>query len=91
MKSISLDKLNEHMFETIEMLKNNSDPNADPNEKIDIETARTIANLGKVVVDGYKVKAQVLQVLSKSENPNKTKQLIAGSGIMDAETKQLEG
>ena len=54
MSRLTIDKLNEHLFETIEMLKNNSDPNASPNEKIDIETAKTIANLGKVAVEGFK-------------------------------------
>lgn len=83
MKNISIDKLNEHLFETIEMLKNNNDPKASKNEKIDIETARAIAELGKVAVDGYKVKAQVLNILSKSENPQTTRLSAESSGIFD--------
>ena len=72
-ENISIDKLNGHLFETIEMLKNNNDPLADDNEKIDIETAKTIASLGKVVIDGYKAKAQALAILSKADNPNLVK------------------
>lgn len=77
----SLDQLNMHLFETIEMLKNNKDENASENEKIDVDTAKTIASLGKVIVDGYKVKVQALGILSKAENPNHVKQVIVDSGI----------
>jgi len=81
-KQISIDALNVHLFETIEMLKNNRDPEADPQEKIDIDTANTIASLGKVVVEGYKVKVQVLNMLSKSENPKHLKESGIQSGIL---------
>lgn len=80
-KQTSLDQLNMHLFETIELLKNNTDKNASENEKIDIETAKTIADLGKVIVDGYKVKVQALSILSKTENPSHVKQVINDSGI----------
>lgn len=80
-KQTSLDQLNMHLFEAIEMLKNNQDTNASENEKIDIETAKTIADLGKVIVDGYKVKVQALSILSKTENPSHVKQVINDSGI----------
>jgi len=90
MKNISIDKLNEQLFETIEMLKNSKCPQADEHEKIDVETAQTIANLGKVVVDGYKVKAQVLNMLSKAENPKTTRCAAETSGILlEANPKQL--
>lgn len=84
-KQISIDKLNEHLFESIEMLKNNYDPNADANEKIDVETAKAIADLGKVVIDGYKVKAQVLQMMRNADNPNALKATICNSGIITDE------
>lgn len=79
----TIDDLNNHLFEVIEMLKNNTDPQASPNEKIDIETAKTIADLAKNVVEGYKVKAQVLSVISKSDNPNIVKQLSQSFGVTE--------
>lgn len=85
--NISIDSLNMHLFETIEMLKNNSDPEASANEKIDVDTAKTIADLGKVVIEGYKVKSQVLSIMAKADNPNSTKQLIGGTGIISEELK----
>ena len=80
MSKLTIDKLNEHLFEAIEMLKNNSDPNASPNEKIDIETAKTIADLGKVAVEGFKVKAQALSMLARTDNPKTTKEALVASG-----------
>lgn len=83
MKNISIDNLNMHLFETIEMLKNNKDVNASENEKIDVETAKTIADIGKVVVEGYKVKIQALNIISKADNVNTVKQVMETSGIIN--------
>lgn len=84
-KQINIDKLNEHLFEAIEMLKNNSDPNADACEKIDVGTANSIAGLAKVAIEGYKVKAQVLNMVRNAENPNLLKSQIVQSGIITDE------
>lgn len=79
---ISIDSLNEHLFESIEMLKNSKDPNADEHEKMDIDIAKAIADLGKVVIEGYKVKAQVLSMIRNAENPAALKSSICNSGII---------
>ncbi|MHC1780998.1 MAG: hypothetical protein AB9922_12265 [Bacteroidales bacterium] len=81
----SIDHLNTHLFEVIEMLKNNSDKKASANEKIDIETAKTISDLAKNVVEGYKVKAQVLNIISRSDNPTIVKQLSQSFGVSENE------
>lgn len=88
-KQISLDELNMHLFDTIEMLKNNNDPNASANEKIDVETARTIASLGKVVVEGYKVKAQVLDMMRNTQNPTEMSRTLNNGGFI-SEAKLIE-
>lgn len=82
-KHTTIDALNNHLFDVIEMLKNNKDDGASENEKIDIETAKVVADLGKVVIDGYKVKAQVLGILSKADNPNAVRELSTMMGIGD--------
>lgn len=89
MKQTSLDALNNHLFETIEMLKNNTDKDASENEKIDIDTAKTIANIGKIVVEGYKVKAQVMNMINKGNDlmPDEIKKLAIGAGINTNEEK----
>lgn len=90
-RQISIDKLNEHLFESIEMLKNNSDPKADSNEKIDVSTAKAIADISKVVIEGYKVKAQVLNMMRNAENPNLLKDSIVQSGIITDEKLLIGG
>lgn len=84
-KQINIDKLNEHLFEAIEMLKNNSDPKADACEKIDVGTANSIAGLAKVAIEGYKVKAQVLNMMRNTENPKLMKESVLQSGIITEE------
>ena len=84
-KQINIDKLNEHLFESIEMLKNNSDPEASECEKIDVNIAKAIADLSKVVVEGYKVKAQVLNMMRNAENPSLLKATVLQSGIITDE------
>jgi len=81
MKQTSIDALNNHMFEAIEMLKNNSDKKASDNEKMDIATAKAIADLGKVIVEGYKVKAQVLNLINSGENMVTLTKLAENGGI----------
>lgn len=77
--------LNNHLFEAIEMLKNNSDPKASANEKMDLETAKRIADLAKVIVEGAKVQVQALELLSKSDNPNATARAIHTMGVIEIE------
>jgi len=89
MKQISIDSLNNHLFEAIEMLKNNSDPNASDNEKMDVETAKTIASLGKVVVEGYKVKANVLNMINSGDNMRTLSKLAQAGGIFSEEDMNI--
>lgn len=91
MKQTSLDSLNEHLMESIEMLKNNSDPIASPNEKMDVETAKAILGIGKVMVDGYRVKANVLSIIAKSDILSKELLEAAQKGgfISNEEQKKL--
>lgn len=90
MTKISIDRLNEHLFSSIEMLMAQKDPNASENEKIDVETAKAIADIGKVVIDGYKVKAQVLNMMRNTENPTAMKQTIVDAGIITEERIMLK-
>ncbi len=89
MKKMGIDDLNNHLFETIEMLKNNNDPQASKNEKIDIETAKTIVSAGKVIVEGFKVKANVLGMLKNTENPNAMRQASVDAGIFTSDNVKL--
>ena len=86
---VSLETVNEKMLMAMEMLMNNNDPEAEEKECIDVDTARMIANLGKVCIDGYKVKVEALAIMSKAENPQKTKEMIHEIGIVSGKVCKL--
>ncbi len=90
MKKISIDQLNNKLFETIEMLQNNSDPDASDCEKISVENAKAIADIGKVVMDGFKTQAQVLQTVANAENPQLLKEIGSNSGIVSIELNKKQ-
>ena len=75
--------LNNHLFETIEKIKNNSDPEASPNEKIDLETSQRIAEIGKVIIEGAKVQVQALGIISKCQNPVIVSKAMENVGIIE--------
>jgi hypothetical protein len=79
MKQTSIEALNVHLFEAIEGLKNNTDPRAEDSEKISVETAKAIADLAQVVINGYKVKYQFISLLARSTDfdPVEVKKLMA--------------
>lgn len=81
--------LRDHLFETLEKLRSNNDPEADPSEKIDIETASTISAVAGRLVDTYKVEVQAMALLSKADNPNSMTRGMQLSGILSNEVKQL--
>ena len=81
-KQTGIDALNAHLFEAIEGLKNNRDPRADEHERMDIDTAKAIADIARVVIDGYKVKANVLQMCSRADSPKDFKRAAASAGFV---------
>ena len=87
-KQTGIDALNAHLFEAIEGLKNNRDPRADEQECMDIDTAKAIADIAKVVIDGYKVKANVLQMYSKADSPNDFRKAVVSAGFI-SDAKEL--
>lgn len=64
----NLDALNEHLFETIKDLRQNSSRTASEADTV-IESAKAIAGVGKIIVDTYKLKVDAMRILSKSESP----------------------
>jgi hypothetical protein len=85
-KQISLDALNEHMFEVIELLKNNSDPNASENEKISTEVAKRVIEAGKVIAQTYKIKADVISALASGGYTKELNSVINSSNLLAIES-----
>ena len=84
---MNLDTITNHMVEVIEMLKNNNDPQASENEKIDVNSAKTIAELGKNCIEAYKTKVQLLNIISKTDNRELTDKYTQLTGIMPTQNK----
>lgn len=63
-----LTALRDHMFEVIERLKANNDPEASECEKIDVETAKAITNAAQTIVHSAKIEIDFLKIIAKGDN-----------------------
>lgn len=78
-----LSDLRNHLFESIEMLKNNNDPEASPGEKMDLGTAKQISAIAGDIIESYKIELQGIEILSKAENPDFTSRFLNESGVFN--------
>lgn len=80
----SMRDLQNHLFETIERLKANNDPQASENEKIDLPTAKAICHAASVIIDSAKAENEFLGIIAKADNREavmeRGKGLMLGSG-----------
>ena len=74
MKNNNLTALRDHLFEVIERLKLNNDPNADPQEKMDVETAKAVTNAASIIVNSAKVEVDFLKIIAAGDNPSGVKE-----------------
>ena len=89
MKRTTLSDLRDHLFETIERLKLAGDPDASDNERISIETAKTIAEVGQVIVNSAKLEVEAMKIISRSENPKETLDAMKSSSMMLLEVNHV--
>ena len=68
--------LQNHLFETIERLKNNNDPKAEPCEKIALDDARMICSAADCIIDSVRVQNEFLSIVGKAENPTAISNMI---------------
>lgn len=76
MQKHKIEDLREHLFDTIELLKSG---------KINIETAKTIAEIGQVVINSAKAETDFLKLVT---DPSHRK--AAGSGFVSINAGTLE-
>lgn len=67
MKNTSLEALKGHLFETLEGLKNQSDPDASENEKVTIEQAKAITSVADTIIDIYKTQLDAIKVINSTD------------------------
>jgi hypothetical protein len=68
MANNDLTALRNHMFEVIERLKSNNDPEASECEKMDIETAKAITNAAQSIIHSAKIEVDFLKIIAKGDN-----------------------
>lgn len=87
---MSLDALKSHLFETLEGVKNLSDPKASANEKVSIDQAKQIVDISGKIIDVYKVQLEGLQLAVKMDNVNNAARILPAIGVVQEETvKQI--
>ena len=88
---MSLEALKSHLFETLEGLKNLSDPEASENEKIGIDQAKQIVDVSGKIIDVYKVQLEGISLAAKLDNIGSANSIVTSLGIVDEQSiKQLE-
>ena len=88
---MSLEALKSHLFETLEGLKNLSDPEASENEKIGIDQAKQIVDVSGKIIDIYKVQLEGISLASKLDNIGSANSIVTSLGIVDEQSiKQIE-
>ena len=88
---MSLETLKSHLFETLEGLKNLSDPEASENEKIRIDQAKQIVDVASKIIDIYKVQLEGISLAAKLDNIGSANSIVTSLGIVDEQSiKQLE-
>lgn len=90
-KNLSLEALKSHLFETLEGVKNLSDENASPCEKVSIEQAKQIVDIADSIIGIYKTQVDALKTFSTMDNVASMGSLAVGMGITDDQQVQLIG
>lgn len=90
-KNLSLEALKSHLFETLEGVKNLSDENASPCEKVSIEQAKQIVDIADSIIDIYKTQVDALKTFSSMDNVASSGTLLEGMGFIDEDEQKMIG
>ena len=88
---MSLETLKSHLFETLEGLKNLSDPEASENEKVGIDQARQIVDVSGAIIDIYKLQIEAIKSFTHKDDIARPGAMMADMGIVeDNNVKMLD-
>ena len=90
-KSLSLEALKSHLFETLEGVKNLSDEDASPCEKVSIEQAKQIVDIADSIIDIYKTQVDALKTFSSMDNVASGGTLLEGMGFINEDEQKMIG
>ena len=80
---MSLETLKSHLFETLEGLKNLSDPEASENEKIGIDQAKQIVDVSGAIIDIYKLQVEAIKSFTHKDDITRPGAMMADMGIVE--------
>ena len=80
---MSLETLKSHLFETLEGLKNLSDPEASENEKVGIDQAKQIVDVSGAIIDIYKLQVEAIKSFTHKDNIARPGEMMADMGIVE--------
>ena len=89
--NLSLEALKSHLFETLEGVKNLSDEDASPCEKVSIEQAKQIVDIADSIIDIYKTQVDALKTFTQMDNVASQGQLLEGMGFINKEEHKMIG
>ena len=90
-KNLSLEALKSHLFETLEGVKNLSDEEASPCEKVSIEQAKQIVDIADSIIDIYKTQVDALKTFSSMDNVASSGTLLEGMGFINEDEQKMIG
>ena len=80
---MSLETLKSHLFETLEGLKNLSDPEASENEKVGIDQAKQIVDVSGAIIDIYKLQVEAIKSFAHKDDIARPGAMMANMGIVE--------
>lgn len=81
--NMSLETLKSHLFETLEGLKNLSDPEASENEKVGIDQAKQIVDVSGAIIDIYKLQIEAIKSFTHKDDISRPGAMMADIGIVE--------
>jgi ABC-type Zn uptake system ZnuABC Zn-binding protein ZnuA len=85
MKNNNMTALRDHLFEVIERVKSNNDPNSSANEKMSVEEAKAISQAAAIIVNSAKIEVDLLKVISAGNNNAEVKRAAEGTQFFQLE------
>lgn len=81
--NMSLETLKGHLFETLEGLKNLSDPEASENEKVGIDQAKQIVDVSGAIINIYKLQIEAVKSFANKDDIARPGAMMADMGIVE--------
>ena len=87
--NMSLETLKSHLFETLEGLKNLSDPEASENEKISIDQAKQIVDVSGAIIDIYKLQVEAIKSFTHKDDIARPGAMMSDMGIVEEDNIKM--